>query len=100
MPGMNYRADGSDVYKPPKNYTSEEMRAIRSIARQGGQRYEDKQNAAPSTNDTDDTPYGPLMNPGEAQQLKQLKEDNELDNINDALKTLGDSPTTKQIFGR
>ena len=94
----SYSASGSDTYKPPKKYTSEEMRAIRSISRDGQQRFEDKQ-SQPATTDNDND-YGPLVNPQEAEQLKQLKEDNELDNISEALKTIGDSPSTKQIFGR
>jgi hypothetical protein len=92
----SYAADGSDTYKPPKKYTSAEMRAIRDVARDGQQRFEDKQ-AKPTTTDNDND-YGPLINPQEAEQLRQLKEDNELDNINEALKTIGDSPSTRQIF--
>jgi hypothetical protein len=94
----SYKPDGSDTYRPPKKYTAEEMRAIRSVARDGQQRFENKQ-AKPATTE-DDNKYGPLVNPQEAEQLRQLKEDNELDNINEALKTIGDSPSTRQIFGR
>jgi hypothetical protein len=95
----SYAADGSDTYKPPKKYTAAELRAIRDVARDGQNRYESKTNK-PVTSDPPDTKYGPLINPSEAQQLIQLKEDNALDNLSKELETFGDSPTTKKIFGR